>query len=83
MVGRTDPGGLLAEAAAGVVYYQFDVGVYVFPEVYKIVRFIVHLDSYLDPECAGGIRHPLRAQAHYFSRFLASEARSSQTPRIR
>ena len=59
--------GVLREAAPCVVYAPVDldgqVGVVVdvSPEVYKLVRLVVHLARWLYAECGGGVRHPLRA----------------------
>ena len=58
---------VLPEAAPGVAYTPVDldgqVGVVVdvSPEVYKLVRLVVHLGRCLYAECGGGLRHPLRA----------------------
>ena len=40
---------------------QVGILVDVSPEVYKLVRLVVHLTHCLYAECGGGLRHPLRA----------------------
>ena len=60
-------GGVLPEAAPCVTYAPIDldgqVGIVVDvpPEVYKLVRLVVHLVSCLYAEHGGGLRDPLRA----------------------
>ena len=59
--------GVLPEAAPCVAYAPVDldgqVGIVfdVPPEVYKLVRLVVHLARCLYAEYGGGLRHPLRA----------------------
>ena len=59
--------GVLPEAAPCVAYAPTDldrqVGIVVDvpPEVYKLVRLVVHLARCLYAEWGGGLRHPLRA----------------------
>ena len=59
--------GVLPEAAPCVAYAPVDldgqVGIVVdgSPEVYKLVRLVVHLARCLYAECGAGLRHPLRA----------------------
>ena len=58
---------VLPEAASCVAYTPVDldgqVGIVVdvSPEVYKLVRLVVHLARCLYAEGGGGLRHPLRA----------------------
>ena len=40
---------------------QVDIMIYVPPEVYELVRLVVHLARCLYAEYDGGVRHPLRA----------------------
>ena len=59
--------GLLSEAAPCIAYAPIDLDgkvsivVHVPPEVYKLVRLVVHLTRCLYAECGGGLQHPLRA----------------------
>ena len=59
--------GVLPEAAPCVAYAPVDldgqVGIVVDvpPQVYKLVRLVVHLTRCLYAECGGGLQHPLRA----------------------
>ena len=59
--------GVLPEAAPWVAYAPIDldgqVGTWVDvpPEIYELVRLVVHLARCLYPEYGGGLRHPLRA----------------------
>ena len=59
--------GVLPKAAPYVAYAPIDldrqVGIVVDvpPEVYELVRLVVHLARYLYAEYGGGLRHPLRA----------------------
>ena len=59
--------GVLPEVAPCVAYAPVDldgqVGILVdvSPEVYKLVRLVVHPARCLYAECGGGLRHPLRA----------------------
>ena len=59
--------GVLPEATPCVAYAPVDldgqVGIVVdfFPEVYRLVRLVVHLARCLYAECGGGLRHPLCA----------------------
>ena len=65
--------GELPEATPCVAYAPVDldgqVGIVVDvpPEVYKLVRLIVHLAHCLYAEYGGGLRHPLRALTHDLS----------------
>ena len=59
--------GVLPEAVLCVAYApinldgQVGIVVDVSPEVYKLVRLVVHLARCLYAECGGGLPHPLRA----------------------
>ena len=65
--------GILPEAAPCVAYAPIDLDgqvsivVDVPPEVYELVRLVVHLARGLYAECGGGLRHPLRALTHDLS----------------
>ena len=65
--------GVLSKAASYVTHALVDldgqVGIVVDvpPEVYKLVRLVVHLARYLYAEYGGGLRHPLRALTHDLS----------------
>ena len=58
---------ILPQAAPCVAYAPIDldgqVGIVVDipPDVYQLVRLVVHLTRYLYAEYGGGLRHPLRA----------------------
>ena len=59
--------GMLPEAAPCVAYGLIDLNgqvsivVDALPEVYELVRLVVHLARCLYAECGGRLRHPLRA----------------------
>ena len=60
--------GVLPAAAPCVAYAPIDLDGQVNivvdvppPEVYELVRLVVHLGRCLYAECGGGLRHPLRA----------------------
>ena len=59
--------GILPEAAPCVAYASVDldglvsIAVDVSPEVYELVRLVVHLARCLYTECGEGLRHSLRA----------------------
>ena len=65
--------GALPASAPCVAYSPVDldgqVGIVVDvpPEVYELVRLVVHLAFCLYAECGGGLRHPLRALTHNLS----------------